>query len=169
MRALALRRLGVSVIGFGCASMAGLYGPSDDVASVKLIGHALDRGVNFFDTADSYGWGQNEELLGRALAGRRDQAVIATKFGSVKLTDGGIGYSGRPEYVKMSCDASLRRLNIETIDLYYQMRVARDVPIEETVGAMADLVRCGKVRLLGLCEAHPSTIRRAHAVHPIAV
>jgi aryl-alcohol dehydrogenase-like predicted oxidoreductase len=167
MRTFRSGGLEASTIGLGCASMSGLYGPSDDISSMRLIHHALDKGVNFFDTADSYGWGHNEELLGRAIGARRNKAVIATKFGSVKLADGTIDYNGRPEFVSASCDASLRRLKIETIDLYYQMRVDPNVPIEDTVGAMAELVKLGKVRLLGLSEAHPNTIRRANSVHPI--
>jgi len=148
-------------------SLSGVYGKADDAESVGLIHHALDVGVNFFDSSDVYGWGHNEELLGRALRGRRDRAIIATKFGNFRNPDGTGGVSGRPEYVAQACDASLRRLGVETIDLYYQHRVDTSVPIEETVGAMARLVERGKVRFLGLSEAAPSTVRRAHGVHPI--
>jgi len=166
-----LGRLGpqVSAIGLGCMGMSEFYGPSDDATSIAVIHGALDRGVNLFDTADMYGRGRNEELVGRALADRRDRAVIATKFAFVRDPDGPGGrVSGRPEYVRAACEASLRRLGIETIDLYYQHRVDPEVPIEDTVGAMAELVTQGKVRYLGLSEAAPATIRRAHLVHPIA-
>jgi aryl-alcohol dehydrogenase-like predicted oxidoreductase len=148
--------------------MSEFYGPSDDAASIAVIHRALELGLDFFDTADMYGSGRNEELVGRALHDRRDRAVIATKF-AIQRGDGGafVGLSGRPEYVKAACEASLRRLGVETIDLYYQHRVDRSVPIEDTVGAMASLVKEGKVRWLGLSEASPATIRRAHAVHPI--
>jgi aryl-alcohol dehydrogenase-like predicted oxidoreductase len=159
--------LDVSRIGLGCMSLSGVYGASDDEASIRLIQFAIDQGVTFFDSADMYGWGHNETLLGRALAGRRDGVVIATKFGQVRRPDGSNGVDGRPEYVVAACDASLKRLGIETIDLYYQHRVDPNVPIEETVGAMANLVTAGKVRALGLSEASPETIRRAHKVHPI--
>ena len=159
----------VSAIGLGCMGMSAFYGPADDATSIEVIHGALERGVTLFDTADMYGLGKNEELVGKALAGRRDRAVIATKFGFVPSKDsGGVGVSGRPEHVRNACDASLRRLKIDAIDLYYQHRVDPEVPIEDTVGAMADLVRQGKVRHLGLSEAAPATIRRAHAVHPIA-
>jgi aryl-alcohol dehydrogenase-like predicted oxidoreductase len=161
--------LEVSAIGLGCMSMSGVYGPGDDAESVAVVHEALDRGVNFLDSSDMYGWGHNEELLGRALKGRRDRAVLATKFGQVRSPDGkGNLVDGRPEYVGQACEASLRRLGVEVIDLYFQHRVDPKVPIEETVGAMARLVEQGKVRHRGLSEAPPSTIRRAHAVHPLS-
>jgi aryl-alcohol dehydrogenase-like predicted oxidoreductase len=168
------RRLGndgpmVSVIGLGCMGMSEFYGPAEDARSIEVIHQALDRGINFFDTADMYGRGANELLVGRALHGKLDQAYIATKFGNVRGEDGTfLGVNGEPEYVRQACEASLRRLGVDTIDLYYQHRVDPDTPIEETVGAMAELVREGKVRWLGLSEAAPATVRRAHAVHPIA-
>jgi aryl-alcohol dehydrogenase-like predicted oxidoreductase len=149
--------------------MSDFYGPTDDVESEATIHRAVALGVNFFDTADMYGPFKNEELLGRALRGRRDQVIIATKFGNRRSPEGAfLGVSGRPEYVREACDASLRRLRVDHIDLYYQHRVDPTVAIEETVGAMAELVRAGKVRFLGLSEAGPATIRRAHAVHPIS-
>jgi aryl-alcohol dehydrogenase-like predicted oxidoreductase len=168
-RQLGKSPLTVSAVGLGLMSMSGTYGKSDDDQSVAVIHRAIDLGVTFLDSSDMYGWGQNEELLGRALRGRRERAVVATKFGQVKSPDGkGNLVNGRPEYVRQACDASLRRLGIGEIDLYYQHRVDPAVPIEETVGAMARLVEQGKVRHLGLCEAAPATLRRAHAVHPIA-
>ena len=148
--------------------MSDFYGKADDAESAALLRYALDRGVNFFDTADMYGPWTNERLVGAALRGRRDEAVIATKFGVMRDADGGwLGLNGRPEYVRAACDASLERLGVETIDLYYQHRVDPNTPIEDTVGAMAGLVAAGKVRLLGLSEATPDEVRRAHAVHPI--
>jgi aryl-alcohol dehydrogenase-like predicted oxidoreductase len=170
MARIAHRRLGaldVSALGLGCMSLSGIYGTSDDDASVRLIHAALDRGVTLIDSADIYGWGHNERLVGKALAGRRAGVVLATKFGQVK-TPTGQGVDSSPAYVQKACEASLERLGVETIDLYYQHRVDPNVPIEETVGAMARLVEQGKVRHLGLSEAAPATIRRAHKEHPIA-
>jgi aryl-alcohol dehydrogenase-like predicted oxidoreductase len=161
--------LRVSALGLGCMSMSGTYGKSDDAASIMVIHRALDRGVDFLDSSDAYGWGHNEELVRRALAGRRDGVVLATKFGQVRSPDGGGNLvDGSAGYVRSACEASLKRLGVDTIDLYYQHRVDPKVPIEETVGAMARLREEGKVRALGLCEAAPATLRRAHAVHPIA-
>jgi aryl-alcohol dehydrogenase-like predicted oxidoreductase len=167
------RRLGksglrVSAIGLGCMSLSGVYGQSDDAEAIAVIHHALDRGIDFLDSSDMYGWGHNEVLLGRALRGRRDQAVLSTKFGQVRGEGGRNLVNGRPQYVIEACEASLKRLAVDVIDLYYQHRVDPSVPIEETVGAMQRLVEQGKVRALGLSEAAPATIRRAHAVHPIA-
>lgn len=168
-RTLGIDGPAVSTIGLGCMGMSEFYGPADDAGSIAVIDRALELGIDFFDTADIYGLGANEELLGRALKGKRDRAVIATKFGAVRGADGAfLGVNGKPEYVKRACDASLRRLGVEVIDLYYQHRVDPDTPIEETVGTMDDLVEAGKVRYLGLSEAAPATIRRAHRVHPIS-
>ncbi len=166
-RTLGNSTLSVSAVGLGCMSMSGVYGKGDDAESTAVIHRALELGVNFLDSSDMYGWGHNEELLAKALRGRRNEVVLATKFGNLRKPDGTPGVNGKPEYVLQACDASLRRLGVETIDLYYQHRVDTSVPIEDTVGAMAKLVQQGKVRFLGLSEAAPATIRRAHAVHPI--
>ncbi len=159
--------INVSPLGLGCMSLSGTYGPGDDETGLRVIREALDRGINFLDTSDMYGWGQNESLVGRAIAGRRAEVVLATKFGNLGGRGGKIA-DGRPEYVATACEASLKRLGVDVIDLYYQHRIDPDVPVEETVGAMAKLVAAGKVRALGLSEARPETIRRAHKVHPIA-
>ena len=159
----------ISALGLGCMGMSEFYGPANQEEALSTIHSALDSGLNFLDTADVYGMGKNETLLGQALKGRRDQAFLATKFGIVRDQEGNfVGENGRPDYVRQACEASLTRLGVSVIDLYYQHRVDAHVPIEETVGAMAELVKQGKVRYLGLSEANPSTIRRAHAVHPIA-
>jgi aryl-alcohol dehydrogenase-like predicted oxidoreductase len=171
------RRLGkngpeVLPIGLGCMSLSGTYGPSDDKAAEALLRRAVELGVDHFDSSDKYGWGHNEELLGRALAKlpgtQRDNIVIATKFGQTRQPGGANGVDGSPAYVQQACEASLKRLGIDVIDLYYQHRVDPKVPVEDTVGAMSRLVEQGKVRHLGLCEARPERIRRAQAVHPIA-
>ncbi len=166
-RSLGSSGIAVSAIGLGCMSLSGVYGESSDDGGIAVIREALDRGITFLDTADMYGSGHNEELVGKAIKGRRGQVVLATKFGNLGGRDGKI-VDGRPEYVFSACEASLKRLGVEEIDLYYQHRVDPSVPIEDTVGAMSRLVEQGKVRALGLSEARPETIRRAHAVHPIA-
>jgi len=168
------RRLGrsdiaISPIGLGCMGMSDFYGTADDTKSTALLHHALDAGMNFFDTADMYGPWTNEKLLGAALRDRRDEAVIATKFGVVRTADGGFqGLNGSPDYVRSACDASLQRLGVDTIDLYYVHRLDPNVPVEDTVGAMGELVAAGKVRCIGLSEASPEQVRRAHATHPIS-
>ena len=167
-RTLGKPPLQVSALGLGLMSMSGVYGNANDDESIRLIHYAIDQGINFLDSADMYGWGHNETLLGKALKGKRDKVIVATKFGQVKLPDGKQSVDGRPEYVIQACEASLKRLGIEVIDLYYQHRVDTNTPIEDTVGAMKRLVEQGKVRALGLSEARPETIRRAHKVHPIA-
>jgi len=167
-RKLGTQGLTVSAIGLGCMQMSGNYGPADEAEGIKTIHEALDLGINFFDTAEIYGPFENEKLVGRALKGKRDQAVIATKFGFAYDGAKPIGTNSRPENVKAACEGSLQRLGVDHIDLLYQHRVDKAVPIEDTVGAMADLVKAGKVRYIGLSEASAATIRRAHAVHPVS-
>jgi aryl-alcohol dehydrogenase-like predicted oxidoreductase len=167
------RRIGrdgpeVLAIGLGCMSLSGTYGPADDQAAIEFLHKAIDLGVDHLDSSDMYGWGQNEELLGRALKGRRDKVILASKFGQTQNPGGANGVNGRPEYVRQACDVSLKRLGVEVIDLYYQHRVDPAVPVEDTVGEMSRLIERGKVRFIGLCEAHPERLRRAHAVHPIS-
>ncbi|AFC28276.1 Auxin-induced protein PCNT115 [Paenibacillus mucilaginosus 3016] len=167
-RTLGRSNLEVSSLGLGCMGMSDFYSGRDEEESIRTIHRSLELGVTFLDTADMYGVGRNEELVGRAVKDRRDAVVLATKFGNVRSEDGQfLGVNGRPEYVRSACEASLRRLGVDHIDLYYQHRVDPNTPIEETVGAMAELVREGKVRYIGLSEAAPATIRRAHAVHPV--
>ncbi len=168
-RKLGKQGLVVSEIGLGCMGISNSYGPPDEDAGLATIGRALDLGIDFLDTADAYGPFTNERLVGRAIRERRDELALATKFGFVREADGSfVGISGKPAYVKRACDASLQRLGLDHIDLYYQHRVDPEVPIEDTVGAMAELVEAGKARFLGLSEAAPTTIRRAHATHPIS-
>jgi aryl-alcohol dehydrogenase-like predicted oxidoreductase len=167
-RRLGTRGLEVSALGLGCMGMSEFYGTTDEAEAIATIHRALELGITFLDTADVYGTGANEQLVGKAIQGRRDAVVVATKFGNVRGPKGEpLGISGKPDYVRSACEASLERLGVETIDLYYQHRVDLETPIEETVGAMAELVQEGKVRQLGLSEASAATIRRAHAVHPI--
>jgi aryl-alcohol dehydrogenase-like predicted oxidoreductase len=169
MRKLGSQGLEVSALGLGCMGMSEFYSGRDDIESVATINRALDLGVTLLDTADMYGVGRNEELVGRVVRERREWVIVATKFGNVRGEDGSFqGINGRPDYVRKACDESLKRTGLDVFDLYYQHRVDPDVPIEETVGAMAELVKEGKVKYLGLSEAAPATIRRAHAVHPIS-
>jgi aryl-alcohol dehydrogenase-like predicted oxidoreductase len=167
-RTLGGQGLVVPALGLGCMGMSQSYGPGDDQESLATIDRALELGVTFLDTADVYGPFTNERLVGRAIAGRRDEVVLATKFGNQRLPDGRRVVNGDPAYVRQACDASLGRLGVDHIDLYYQHRVDRSVPVEETWGALAELVQAGKVRHLGISEAAPATVRRAHAVHPIS-
>jgi aryl-alcohol dehydrogenase-like predicted oxidoreductase len=167
-RKLGSQGLVVTELGLGCMGMSQFYGPRDDAESTATLERAIELGLDFFDTADVYGTGHNEELVGKVLRKHRNRVIIATKFGNQVLPDGTRAINGRPEYVRSACDASLKRLGVGHVDLYYQHRVDKNVPIEETVGTMADLVRQGKVRYLGLSEASAKTIRRAHAVHPIS-
>lgn len=168
-RSLGQSGLAVFPIGLGCMSLSGAYGKSDDASAIRVIHHAIDRGVTFLDSSDMYGWGHNESLIGKALSGgRRDKVVLATKFGQTQQPGGANGVDGSPAHVKAACDASLKRLGVDVIDLYYQHRVDPKVPIEDTVGAMGELVKAGKVRALGLSEAKPETIQRGHKIHPLA-
>ena len=166
-RPLGKSNLKVSAVGLGCMSLSGVYGAAEDATSEDLVRYAIDQGINHLDSADMYGWGQNEDVVGRAIKGRRDRVVLATKFGQTRRDGQPNGVNGRPEYVAQACDVSLKRLGVDVIDLYYQHRVDPDVPIEDTVGAMSRLVEKGKVRYLGLSEASPQTIARGHKVHPI--
>ena len=167
-RQLGKSGIAASSIGLGLMSLSGIYGESSESNGVAVIQHAIDQGISFLDSSDMYGWGQNETLLSTALKGRRDQVVLATKFGQTKGEAGANGVNGKPAYVKAACEASLKRLNLDVIDLYYVHRIDPNVPIEDTVGAMKDLCVAGKVRAIGLCEASPETIRRAHQTHPLA-
>jgi aryl-alcohol dehydrogenase-like predicted oxidoreductase len=167
-RVLGSNGLAIPAIGFGCASLSSAYGPSEDDESITTIHHAIDAGVNLLDTSDAYGNGHNESIVGRAIKGRRDQVILCSKFGNKRGTDGArLGADGRPEYVIASCESSLKRLGVETIDLYYQHRVDPNVAVEETFGAVKQLIEQGKVRFAGMCEAGANTIRRAHAEQPI--
>ena len=167
-RQLGKSGIAATSIGLGLMSLSGIYGESSESNGVAVIQHAIDQGISFLDSSDMYGWGQNETLLSTALKGRRDQVVLATKFGQTKGEAGANGVNGKPAYVKAACEASLKRLNLDVIDLYYVHRIDPNVPIEDTVGAMKDLYVAGKVRAIGLCEASPETIRRAHQTHPLA-
>jgi aryl-alcohol dehydrogenase-like predicted oxidoreductase len=167
-RTLGKSGIKVSALGLGLMSMSGIYGNANDEESIRVIHHALDQGIDFLDSSDMYGWGHNETLLGRALKGRREGVIVGTKFGQTKDAEGKQGVNGKPEYVMQAREASLKRLGIDVIDLYYQHRVDTTVPIEDTVGAMKRLIEQGKVRAIALSEAAPATIRRAHKVHPIA-
>ena len=167
MKTRQIGNLKVSAIGLGCMSMTQIYGEPDEPEAIATIHRALELGVTLIDTSDAYNFGANEELVGRALKGRHDQAILATKFGNIRLPGGGNAVDGRPEYVQEACEASLKRLGVDAIDLYYVHRIDSNVPIEDTVGAMARLVQQGKVRCIGLSEAGPTTIRRAHKTHPL--
>ena len=167
-RRLGASKLQVSSIGLGLMSLSGVYGESNDDDGIAMVQYAIDAGINFLDSADMYGWGHNETLLAKALKGRRDKVILATKFGQVRQEGGGNAVNGKPEYVMAACEASLKRLDVDVIDLYYVHRIDPTVAIEDTVGAMAKLVEQGKVRYIGLCEANTDTVRRAHKVHPLA-